>query len=178
MRTAFVVLGLTLALAACDQRMINQPKDKPYGTSQLFPDNRVAQTPPQGTVARDQVFWSWQTSQRPAMTEALLARGRERYDAFCSPCHARTGDGDGMIVQRGMPRPPSFYSERLREAPDRHILQVITEGYGAMYSYASRVPPDDRWAIAAYIRALQFSRNAHVADLSDEVRQQLQENSQ
>lgn len=178
MRAAVMMLGAALALTACDQRMINQPKDKPYGTSQLFPDNRVAQAPPHGTVARDEVFWSWQTSQRPTMTTALLTRGQERYDAFCSPCHARTGDGDGMIVQRGMPPPPSFHSKSLREVSDRHILQVITDGYGAMYSYTTRVPPDDRWAIAAYIRALQFSRNAEVADLPDEVRQKLKEHTQ
>lgn len=85
------------------------------------------------------------------MSAALLARGRERFDIFCAPCHSRTGNGDGMIVQRGMPRPPSLHDARLRAAPDRHILQVITHGYGAMYAYADRVPPDDRWAIAAYV---------------------------
>ena len=93
------------------------------------------------------------------VTRAVLERGRERYDVFCSPCHARTGDGDGMIVQRGFPRPPSFHLDRLRTAADGHYYDVITNGFGAMYSYANRVKPDDRWAITAYIRALQLSRS-------------------
>jgi mono/diheme cytochrome c family protein len=112
------------------------------------------------------------------MSAALLARGRERFDIYCAPCHSRTGDGDGMIVQRGMPRPPSFHSQRLREVPDRHFLQVITLGYGAMYAYADRVPPADRWAITAYIRALQLSRDAEVASLPEEVRRTLDEKAQ
>ena len=112
------------------------------------------------------------------MSAELLARGRERFDIFCAPCHARTGDGDGMIVERGMPRPPSFHSVRLRDAPDRHFLQVITNGYGAMYAYADRVPPADRWAITGYIRALQLSRNAERAALPDELRREAEDKLQ
>jgi mono/diheme cytochrome c family protein len=93
-------------------------------------------------------------------TRQVLDRGRERYNIYCSPCHGRTGDGNGMIVQRGFPQPPSFHLDRLRTAADGHFYDVITNGFGAMYSYANRVKPDDRWAIAAYIRALQLSRNA------------------
>jgi mono/diheme cytochrome c family protein len=170
----FIAL-LALTLSGCDQRMIHQPKDKAYEASRLFANGRVEQVPPAGTVARDALFWSPQTAPRPPMSAGLLARGQERFDIFCAPCHSRTGDGDGMVVQRGMPRPPSFHSSRLREAPDRHFLQVITDGYGAMYSYATRVPPDDRWAITAYIRALQLSRHAEVATLPDELREALQE---
>jgi cytochrome c553 len=90
----------------------------------------------------------------------VLDRGRERYDIYCSPCHGRTGDGNGMIVQRGFPQPPSFHLDRLRGAADGHYYDVITNGFGAMYNYANRVKPEDRWAITAYIRALQLSRNA------------------
>jgi mono/diheme cytochrome c family protein len=94
------------------------------------------------------------------VTRQLLDRGRERFNIYCSPCHGRTGDGNGMIVQRGFPQPPSFHLDRLRSAPDGHYYDVITNGFGVMFNYAYRVKPDDRWAITAYIRALQLSRNA------------------
>jgi mono/diheme cytochrome c family protein len=165
----------SLALAGCDERMIDQPKSDAYEPSSLFANGRVEQEPAAGTVARDQVFWDPQTAERPPMSAELLSRGQERFNIFCAPCHSRTGDGDGMIVQRGMPRPPSFHSQGLRDAPDRHFLQVITHGYGAMYAYADRVPPADRWAITAYIRTLQLSRNAEAASLPDEVRRTLEE---
>jgi mono/diheme cytochrome c family protein len=94
-----------------------------------------------------------------------LERGRERYDIFCSVCHGRTGEGNGMIVQRGFPPPPSYHIDRLREAPAGHFFHVITHGYGVMYSYATHVPPADRWAIAAYIRALQLSQHATIEEM-------------
>jgi mono/diheme cytochrome c family protein len=93
-------------------------------------------------------------------TLAILERGRERFDIYCAPCHGRSGDGAGMIVQRGFPAPPSYHTAKLRNAPDGHFYQVISHGYGAMYPYADRVAPADRWAIVDYIRALQFSQNA------------------
>jgi mono/diheme cytochrome c family protein len=99
------------------------------------------------------------------LTVALLERGRERFNIYCAPCHGRAGVGDGMVVQRGMPRPPSLHDERLRAAPDQHVFDVITRGYGVMYSYAMRVQPPDRWAIVAYIRALQLSQHATLADV-------------
>jgi mono/diheme cytochrome c family protein len=89
----------------------------------------------------------------------LLARGQQRFDIYCAPCHSRAGDGDGMIARRGFPHPPSYHQPRLREAPDRHFYDVMTNGYGIMRSYADRVPPEDRWAIVAYVRALQLSQN-------------------
>ena len=101
----------------------------------------------------------------PRFTVARLERGRKRFDIFCSPCHSSAGDGDGMVARRGFPHPPSFHSERLRAVSNAHIYAVITQGYGAMHSYATRVPPDDRLAIIAYIRALQFSQHAPVAAL-------------
>lgn len=175
--SALLILAAALAVAGCDQRMIDQPKDKADGASALFANGQVNRTPPPGTIARDAVFWDPQTAERPAMSPALLQRGRERFDIFCAPCHSRTGDGDGMIVRRGMPPPPSLYAASLRDAPDRHLLEVITNGYGAMYGYGDRVPPADRWAIAAYIRALQLSRSANLAQLSDDVRRQAEENA-
>jgi mono/diheme cytochrome c family protein len=105
---------------------------------------------------------------------ATLERGRERFDIYCSPCHSRAGDGDGMVVRRGFPSPPSYHTARLRNAPDAHFYSVITNGYGAMYSYADRVDARDRWAIVAYIRALQLSQNARVADVPEPERSRLE----
>jgi mono/diheme cytochrome c family protein len=99
------------------------------------------------------------------ITETVLERGRERYDIYCAPCHGRTGEGNGMVVQRGFPAPPSYHIDRLRKAPVGYFFDVITRGYGVMYSYAERVQPNDRWAIAAYIRALQRSENATLAEV-------------
>jgi mono/diheme cytochrome c family protein len=107
------------------------------------------------------------------LTLATLERGRQRFDIFCSPCHGRTGDGHGMVVQRGFPAPPSYHQDRLRTAPDSHFYDVITHGYGAMYSYAARVPPADRRAIVAYIRALQLSRYAPVGTLPGDLQARL-----
>lgn len=102
-----------------------------------------------------------------AMSKPFLLRGKERYSIYCSPCHGSLGDGNGMIVQRGMPRPPTFHSDRLRQIEDYHFYDVITNGFGIMYSYASRVPPADRWAITAYVRALQLSQNATGASVPE-----------
>ena len=107
------------------------------------------------------------------LTAATLARGQERFNIYCSPCHSEAGDGDGMVVRRGFPHPPSYHSERLRYAPDAHFFSVITHGYGAMYSYADRIEPDDRWAIVAYIRALQLSQHARLQDVPQPQRDRL-----
>jgi mono/diheme cytochrome c family protein len=105
---------------------------------------------------------------------ALLERGQQRFNIYCSPCHSRVGDGNGMIVQRGFPQPPSYYSDTLRKAPNQLFYDVITHGYGAMYSYADRVEPKDRWAIVAYIRALQASASASLSDVPADKRSALQ----
>jgi mono/diheme cytochrome c family protein len=160
-RAAVLVLAL---LGGCDE-MANQPKDAPYRASTLFPDGKAMQAPPEGTVARGDLANEAMLVTRPAMTQALLERGRERFEIFCTPCHGRLGNGEGPIVQRGFPPPPSYHQPRLREAPDAHFIDVISNGYGAMYGYGDRVRPADRWAIVAYIRALQLSQNAKVADL-------------
>ena len=109
----------------------------------------------------------------PPITLPLLVRGRERFDIFCSPCHSIAGDGDGMVARRGFPHPPSFHDDRLREASDAHFYAVITEGYGAMHSYADRVPSSDRLAIVAYIRALQFSQHVPATALAESDRARL-----
>lgn len=108
------------------------------------------------------------------ITREVLERGRERFDIYCAPCHGRTGDGNGMIVQRGFPPPPSYHIDRLRQAPVGHFFDVITQGYGIMYPYAERVEPADRWAIAAYIRVLQKSQDAKLADVPSQERAKLE----
>jgi mono/diheme cytochrome c family protein len=158
--------GLCLAAVACDN-MANQPKrlpfELPYGAEANWPA-----LPPAHVIARDDV-----PVPIPPVTVALLERGQQRFDIYCAPCHSRVGDGHGMIVQRGFPSPPSYYIARLREAPVQHFYDVITHGYGAMFPYADRVAPADRWAIVAYIRALQASADAKLADVPAEQRASL-----
>jgi mono/diheme cytochrome c family protein len=150
------VLASMLALAACNQNltMTDQKKLDEYERSTVFRNGKVLQSPPPGSVSRDQDLGNVLT-EKPPMSLALVERGRERFNIFCSECHGPGGDADGMVVQRGFPKPPSFHEARLVSAPDEHFVDVITHGHGVMYSYADRVPPADRWAIAAYIRALQ-----------------------
>jgi mono/diheme cytochrome c family protein len=164
---------LLALLAGCDD-MSAQRKAKDQGASAFFADGKVDQAPPAGTVARGDLEREATLAQRPPMSRDLLERGQQRYEIYCTPCHGLTGDGRGTVVQRGFPQPPDFADSRLRAAPDRHIVDVISQGYGQMYSYAQRVAPADRWAIAAYIRALQLSRHAAVAGLTPEDRQRLE----
>lgn len=165
-------------LSGCRRDMYNQPKAKAYSQSEFFPDGTSARPIPPGSVEYHQAraneaYYTGLTNgvllaQLPApltLTPELLQRGRERYEIYCAVCHGLTGEGNGEIVQRGFPAPPTYHSERLRNAPIGHFYDVITNGYGVMYSYASRVEPNDRWAIAAYIRALQLSRQATANDL-------------
>jgi mono/diheme cytochrome c family protein len=165
--------------------MVDQQKIKPLAENNFFADGRGSRLPPAHTVARgemreDQQLYTGKVGHELAatfpmpVTRATLSRGRERYDIYCAVCHGATGDGNGMIVQRGFPRPPSFEEPRLRAAPAGHFIDVITNGYGAMYSYASRVAPEDRWAIAAYIRALQLSQHAAPSDADPDALKQLQ----
>lgn len=155
---------LALSLAACDQNMDIQPKYSEYSRAPLFRGS-VLRPPPSGAVARDDLARDIEIRTRPTLSAELFARGHQRFDIFCSPCHGANGDGNGIVVQRGMPSPTSYHADRLRLADDQHFFDVITNGYGAMYSYASRVPPRDRWAIVAYIRALQLSRHASIDDV-------------
>ncbi len=168
-KLGLAAMGLSLALAACDN-MANQPKLNPYelpaGSNVDWPIKPVAHT-----VARDDPL---NPPGPPPVTMALLERGQQRFDIYCSPCHSRLGDGNGMIVQRGFPHPPSYHSDTLRNAPNQLFYDVITHGYGAMYSYADRVDAQDRWAIVAYIRALQASTSASLSDVPADKRSKLQ----
>jgi mono/diheme cytochrome c family protein len=161
--------------------MHDQPRYRPLAGSQFFGDGRSARPLVQGTVARghlriDTRYYQGKDGQEFStefpmkLTRELLVRGRQRYDIYCAPCHGRTGDGEGMVVQRGFRHPPTFHQERLYNQPVGHFYDVITNGFGAMASYASRVPVDDRWAIVAYLRALQLARNATIQDVPPEAR--------
>jgi mono/diheme cytochrome c family protein len=169
-----ILLLAAISLAACEQNMDVQPKYSEYSQAPAFRGG-VLRNPPKGSVARDDAARDLAVTNKPTLTPALLDRGSERFGIFCSPCHGAGGDGNGIIVQRGMPRPTSYLDDRLRAADDQHFFDVITHGYGAMYSYASRVPPQDRWAIVAYVRALQLSRHASIEDVPPEQRKQLSE---
>jgi mono/diheme cytochrome c family protein len=166
MNPRLALASAALLLAGCDdQSMRQQKRYETYAASQLWPDGTSARPLPAGVIAQGDPARAAQVATPPDITPALLARGRERYEIFCTPCHGYDGKGDGMIVQRGFPKPPSYHSDRLRAAPARYMFDVITNGYGVMYSYAARVPPEDRWAIVAYIRALQLSQRAQVAEV-------------
>lgn len=163
-----LALPLLMALAACeDQSMQRQARYETYGTAPLFPDRAAAQRPPEGTVEIGALAREAALRDPPPVDAALMERGRQRYEAICTPCHGYAGHGDGMVVQRGFPAPPSFHEERLRAAPAAYFVDVITRGYGVMYPYADRVEPRDRWAIALYIRALQLSQGARLAEAPD-----------
>jgi mono/diheme cytochrome c family protein len=162
--------------AACRQDMHDQPKYIPLRQSPFFGDDRSARPLVAGTVARghlreDSLLYTGKVNGADAdvfpfaVDARVMARGRERFDIFCSPCHGRTGQGDGMVVRRGFRRPPTFHQDRLRGAPPGHLFDVITNGFGAMPDYAVQIRPEDRWAIVAYVRALQLSEHATIADV-------------
>ena len=173
MRTLTVVL-LLLAVSACKKEdMYTQNVVRQWDQDRLLANGGSVRRPVSGTLAQE--LPDAPVAQPKVITAALLARGQARYEIFCTPCHAESGDGEGMIVQRGFPHPPSFTSTKLLRARAQVIYDAITNGHGAMYSYAARVPPADRWAIAAYIRALQQSQNAVVAELPEQDRAHLAE---
>jgi mono/diheme cytochrome c family protein len=177
--------AVVVALVGCNQKMGEQPAYRPYQSSDFFPDGTSARPIPADTVARGHLsddtllFTGKDASGQDAtefpypITRDVLERGRDRYSIYCVPCHGPLGDGDGIVVQRGFNPPPSYHSDRLRNAPVGHFFDVITNGYGAMPSYADQVPVDDRWAIIAYIRALQLSQNAPIADVPADAQAQL-----
>lgn len=174
---ALLVILLLPATAACRRDMQDQPKYKPLARSNFFVDGRSARPTPAHTVAWDALNDndSFHTGQANGVfldtipmnvTLQVLRRGEDRFNIYCSPCHGRTGDGNGMVAQRGMRFPANLQTERLREVPPGYIFQVITNGYGGMGEYRDQiVDPKDRWAIVAYIRALQLSRNARMSDV-------------
>ncbi len=185
-RGALLLAACLLALG-CRRDMYNQPKAKPLSASNFFRNGTSARPLPPHTVAQGEArantaFYTGLTNgilvtQLPPpleLTPQMLARGQERFDIYCAVCHGRTGEGNGEVVRRGFPAPPSYHLPRLRNAPIGHFYDVITNGYGVMYPYATRVEPADRWAIAAYIRALQLSHNASLSDVSAPERTQLE----
>ena len=179
-----IVIGYLALVTGCRQDMHNQPKFKPLRADPFFADGRSARPLVAGTVARgslqedDHLYLGRVNNEFVKtfpfpITEQVLQRGHERFNIFCSPCHGRVGDGEGAIVQRGLKHPPSYHIERLREAPVGYFFNVITNGFGAMFDYADRVPVRDRWAIIAYIRALQLSQHATIDDVPQDKRQEL-----
>jgi len=172
-RLSALVVLVALAGLGCRQDMHDQPKYKPFRQSEFFTDGMAMRPFVKGTVARgtlreDVPFYTGKSgkdfvTELPVpLTADLLERGRGEFQVFCSPCHGRTGMGDGVIVQRGFKRPTSYHVDRLRQTPVGYFYDVITNGYGAMSDYAAQVPVEDRWAIVAYIRALQLSQYAPV----------------
>jgi mono/diheme cytochrome c family protein len=172
-----ILLAVMLALAGCRQDMHDQPRFKPLAESDFYTDLRSARPPVEGTVARGQLhedsyLYTGKIGNNPGdympfqLTPSLLARGEERYNIFCAPCHSRLGDGNGVVPARGFPRkPPSYHVDRLRKAPLGYLFDVMTNGFGAMPDYASQISARDRWAIVAYVRALQLSQDATAADV-------------
>lgn len=172
-----LAIACLLAAAGCRQNMHNQNKVEPYESSAFFENGQAARSLPAHTVARGDLregpaYSGLGANRQPVaespypITRELIERGQERFNVFCSPCHGRTGGGLGMIVRRGYKQPTSFHDPRLRSARVGYFVNVMTEGFGVMPSYAPQVPVEDRWAIAAYIRALQYSQNARLADLT------------
>jgi mono/diheme cytochrome c family protein len=177
---------MVMMLTACRQDMNDQARYGPLKPSDFFKDGAASRSLPAHTVARgdfreNTVLYTGRLNAKEftatlpmPLTPELLRRGEERFNIYCSVCHGRTGNGDGMIVQRGFPRPPAYATDRLRAAPVGYFYEVITHGYGVMYSYAARIDPVDRWAIVAYIRVLQLSQRATLADADAAPRQQLE----
>jgi mono/diheme cytochrome c family protein len=173
-------VGLLVLVAGCRQDMHDQPRYKPLAKSDFFTDGRSARPLVPGTVARGEdhlqensAFYAGKdgaahVAQLPVeLTADLLARGRQRYEIYCSPCHDRTGSGEGMVVKRGYRQPTTFHVDRLRQAPPGYFFDVMTNGFGAMPDYRAQIGVRDRWAIVAYIRALQLSQHATVADVPE-----------
>lgn len=164
------LLALLTLLAACsDQEMDRQASLRPGEGSDLWGTGTSVRPLPDGVVARGAAARRAAVAEPPPVTSALLDRGEIIYRGVCAPCHGLAGDGDGIVVQRGFSAPPSYHSARLRAAPGSHFVDVIGNGYGAMFSYGDRVQPADRWAVAAYVRALQLSRAAPAAAVPDVV---------
>ena len=180
-RSAIGYLLLAMAIAGCRRDMFDQPKSDPLRQSDFFPDQAASRPVPTHTVPRDRSsmddsFYTGLDGTNPVaafpfpVTREVVERGRQRFEIDCAPCHGFAGEGNGIIVHRGFPAPPSYHIDRLRDIPAGHFVDVMTHGYGAMLPQSERVAPADRWAIAAYIRALQLSQHATTDELSpDEI---------
>jgi mono/diheme cytochrome c family protein len=174
-RAAYVLLTAAL-LAGCRQDMHDTPRIEAFEANGFFPDNRGSRNPPEGTVARgwlrdDEALYTGKLNDQfvdaipMAVSHDDLMRGQQRFNIYCSPCHGRLGDGNGMVVQRGLRQAASYHNDRLRQERIGYFFDVITNGFGAMQGYAEQVPVRDRWLIAAYVRVLQVSQNAKVDDV-------------
>jgi mono/diheme cytochrome c family protein len=185
-RLSLLLFGALIAFpAGCRRDMQDQPRYKPLSASRFFADERSARPVPAGTIARDELNDTdllhtgltngvFATQFPVPITKQLLLRGQQRYNIFCTPCHGFLGDGNGMIAKRGFKWPANLHTERLRNAPPGYLFQVVSNGYGAMPAYRHQIEPNDRWAILAYVRALQFSRDASIADASPQGRAELE----
>lgn len=181
------MLVLLPVLSACRQDMHDQPKYRGMRGNPFYEDGRSARPAVAGTVSRDEnlrnddarstgkIDGAFALSLPVPLTRPLLQRGRERFDIFCSPCHSPLGDGRGMVVLRGLSSPPSFHIARLREAPPGYVFDVITNGFGRMQDYGTQIEVEDRWAIAAYVRALQLSQDAPLSDVPPDERAKLEQ---
>jgi len=179
-----LVLLAACGIAGCGdstlrQDMANQPRVNPLAPSDFFADGRSARPAIENTVVRGSVENEGLSVPKDSntiplpLTKELLQRGQERYNIFCTPCHGLQGDGQGMVAMRGMKHPPSYHQDRLRAEPNGYIYDIITNGFGAMYGYSAQISPRDRWAIVAYVRALQLSRNAPVGELPARLKEKL-----
>lgn len=183
----FALLGLLSMFAyGCHLDMDDQPKYKPLAASKFFSNGQSSRPLVEGTVPRgdahtDEYLYTGKKDGKFAdafpypITREILERGKDRFTTFCTPCHGQLGDGEGMVVQRGFPKPPSYHADTVRTEPAGFYFDVITKGFGRMYSYAPSVPVHDRWAIVAYIRALQLSRRIPVSEVPDSIRATLEE---
>lgn len=167
MKMALACSAVLLVAGCNEQSMVQQKRYDTYAPSQLWSNGSAARPLPAGTVAQSAGDPVQMRANPPPLTEASMQAGQDRFDIFCSSCHDRTGDGRGIIVQHGFPAPLPFDSDKIRAASAQHLYDVITDGYGVMYPFASRIKPADRWAIVAYIRALQVSQRSRVADVPD-----------
>lgn len=186
--TVAALLGAAALATGCRQDMHDQPKYRPLGASNFFPDGRASRPVVEGTVARGYLkndiplyYGKVARDSKDFVTEipmkvdkALLERGQQRFNIFCSPCHGIGGDGEGMVVQRGLKHPPTYHSDKMHKQPVGYFFDVMSNGFGVMPSYASRIPVNDRWAIVAYVRALQLSRAATIDDVPPAERARLE----
>jgi hypothetical protein len=182
--TVAAIVLLVINLSACRQDMHDQPRFEPLEASPFFANGMASRPRVAGTVARghlktDTHFYAGKVKDQLVttfpypVTDTIMARGRERYNIYCAPCHDQLGLGNGIIVQRGFRQPPSFHIDRLRSEPVGHFIDVISNGLGSIYGYSERIKAADRWAIVAYIRALQLSQNVSIDEASSETQQKL-----
>lgn len=186
---AAATVSVALISVGCRQKMAQQPYYDPYEASEFFADGQSARTPVEGTVARghlrdDEHLYTGRVEGQLVstypfeITEQVLERGRDRYDIYCTPCHGEAGLGNGIVVRRGYRTPPSFLDPKFADLPVGHYVDVMTNGFGAMPTYASQVKPEDRWAIAAYIQALQLSQSVDINQLPPDRQAELRSKNQ